>query len=97
MFSNGPVVDHGDILILSVKPQVVPKVLPELKDSKKLLISIAMGIPLASLEEVIYSVVKKRYPLIAGRGLMSELFTKENAPSRYNEGSRFRLFQEEHP
>lgn len=52
VFSNQPVIDYGDVLILSVKPQVVPKVLPELKNYKKLLLSIAMGIPLASLEKV---------------------------------------------
>ncbi|XP_015589675.1 pyrroline-5-carboxylate reductase 3 [Cephus cinctus] len=51
VFSNGPVAEHGDILILSVKPQIVPKVLPELKDHRKLILSIAMGISLASLEK----------------------------------------------
>ncbi|KZC10751.1 Pyrroline-5-carboxylate reductase 2, partial [Dufourea novaeangliae] len=49
--TNGPVIDHGDVLILSVKPQVVPKILPELKHYNKLLLSIAMGIPIASLEK----------------------------------------------
>ncbi|KAL0127563.1 hypothetical protein PUN28_003085 [Cardiocondyla obscurior] len=55
VFTNAPVIDHGDVLILSVKPQVVPKVLPEFKiqDNKKLLISIAMGISLASLEKAL--------------------------------------------
>lgn len=52
VFSNAPVVDYGDVLILSVKPQVVPMVLPDLKNYRKLLLSIAMGIPLASLEKV---------------------------------------------
>ncbi|XP_076548308.1 pyrroline-5-carboxylate reductase 3 isoform X2 [Osmia lignaria lignaria] len=51
--SNGPVVDHGDVLILSVKPQVVPKVLPDLKNYRKLLLSIAMGIPLSTLEKAL--------------------------------------------
>lgn len=51
--TNGPVIDHGDVLILSVKPQVVPKVLPDLKNYKKLLLSIAMGIPLSSLEKAL--------------------------------------------
>lgn len=56
VFKNAPVIDHGDVLILSVKPQVVPKVLPEFRihDNKKLLISIAMGVSLASLEKVIH-------------------------------------------
>ncbi|XP_012286472.1 pyrroline-5-carboxylate reductase 2 [Orussus abietinus] len=53
VFTNKPVVEYGDILILSVKPQVVPEVLPEIKDSKKLLLSIAMGIPLRTLEQAL--------------------------------------------
>jgi len=54
VFTNTPVIDYGDVLILSVKPQVVSKVLPEFRihDNKKLLISVAMGISLASLEKV---------------------------------------------
>ena len=54
VFTNSPVVEHGDVLILSVKPQVVPKILPELTDSKKLVLSIAMGISLETLEKVNY-------------------------------------------
>jgi len=56
VFTNAPVIDHSDVLILSVKPQVVPKILPELRihNKKKLLISIAMGISLASMEKVMY-------------------------------------------
>ncbi|XP_053994293.1 uncharacterized protein LOC128884731 isoform X1 [Hylaeus volcanicus] len=53
VFSNGPVVEYGDVLILSVKPQVVPQVLPDLKNYNKLLLSIAMGVPLASLEKAL--------------------------------------------
>ncbi|XP_071875545.1 uncharacterized protein isoform X1 [Bombus fervidus] len=53
VFSNAPVIDYGDVLILSVKPQVVPMVLPDLKNYRKLLLSIAMGIPLASLEKAV--------------------------------------------
>lgn len=61
VFTNAPVIDHSDVLILSVKPQIVPKILPELKihNKKKLLISIAMGISLASIERVIYVTLKK--------------------------------------
>lgn len=44
-------IGHGDVLILSVKPQVVEKVLPDLKNYNKLLLSIAMGVPLSSLEK----------------------------------------------
>ncbi|XP_050466899.1 uncharacterized protein LOC126859543 isoform X2 [Cataglyphis hispanica] len=55
VFANAPVIKYGDVLILSVKPQIVPKILPELKmhDNKKLLISIAMGISLTSLEKAL--------------------------------------------
>ncbi|XP_070156084.1 uncharacterized protein [Polyergus mexicanus] len=55
VFANAPVIDYGDVLILSVKPQIVPKILPALKmhDNKKLLISIAMGISLISLEKAL--------------------------------------------
>lgn len=52
MYSSGPVIDHGDVLILSVKPQVVPMILPDLKNYNKLLLSIAMGIPISTLEKV---------------------------------------------
>lgn len=55
VFSNEPVVDYGDVLILSVKPQVVPKVLPDLKNYRKLLLSIAMGVPITSLEKVTFN------------------------------------------
>ncbi|XP_033230100.1 pyrroline-5-carboxylate reductase 2-like isoform X2 [Belonocnema kinseyi] len=51
VFSNKTVADQGDVLILSVKPQVVPKVLPELKSNKKLVLSIAMGININTLEK----------------------------------------------
>lgn len=51
VFSNSSVADHGDVLILSVKPQVVHKVLPEIKSKNKLLLSIAMGISLNTLEK----------------------------------------------
>lgn len=53
VYSNSPVIEFGDILILSVKPQVVPKVLPDLKASNKLLLSIAMGISLKTLEKAL--------------------------------------------
>ena len=52
VFSNRSVADHGDVLIVSVKPQVVSKILPELKSNKKLVLSIAMGININTLEKV---------------------------------------------
>ncbi|KAG5305720.1 P5CR2 reductase, partial [Acromyrmex insinuator] len=55
VFTNIPIIDFGDVLILSVKPQVVPKVISEFRvhDNKKLVLSIAMGISLMSLEKAL--------------------------------------------
>uniref|UniRef100_W8AYB1 Pyrroline-5-carboxylate reductase n=1 Tax=Ceratitis capitata TaxID=7213 RepID=W8AYB1_CERCA len=50
---NAPVVEKSDIIFISVKPQVVPIILPEMRplSNNKLFISIAMGITLKVLEE----------------------------------------------
>ncbi|KAJ8674873.1 hypothetical protein QAD02_010659 [Eretmocerus hayati] len=54
IFSNAEVVNLSEVLLLAVKPQVVRQVLPEVKQSlereKKLLLSIAMGVSLKTLE-----------------------------------------------
>ncbi|MFQ5853381.1 MAG: pyrroline-5-carboxylate reductase [Candidatus Binatia bacterium] len=50
---NGGVTDFADILILSVKPQVVDFVLQEISKKfgeEKLLVSVAAGVPLARIE-----------------------------------------------
>ncbi|XP_067619361.1 pyrroline-5-carboxylate reductase 1, mitochondrial [Eurosta solidaginis] len=54
---NEPVVEKSDIIFISVKPQVVPVILPEIKplSNNKLFISIAMGITLNTLEEYLAS------------------------------------------
>ncbi|XP_053945876.1 pyrroline-5-carboxylate reductase 1, mitochondrial [Anastrepha ludens] len=54
---NEPVVEKSDIVFISVKPQVVPVVLPEIKplSNDKLFISIAMGITIKMLEEKLSS------------------------------------------
>ncbi|XP_026655865.2 pyrroline-5-carboxylate reductase-like isoform X2 [Phoenix dactylifera] len=52
--TNAQVVDDSDIIILSVKPQIVKKVLLELKpffSEEKVLVSIAAGIKLKDLQE----------------------------------------------
>lgn len=52
--SDSQVVDDSDIIILSVKPQIVKKVLAELKpflSEEKVLVSIAAGIKLNDLQE----------------------------------------------
>lgn len=54
MVKNEPVVEKSDIVFISVKPQVVPVILPEIRplSNNKLFISIAMGITLKMLERV---------------------------------------------
>lgn len=51
---NGPVVEHSDVVFVSVKPGVVPTVLEEVKSiaSNKLFISVAMGITIKQIENV---------------------------------------------
>lgn len=50
-FSSGRDIKEADLVLLAVKPQVLPKVLQELaKDRPKRVISIAAGVPLATLE-----------------------------------------------
>ncbi|XP_010938606.1 pyrroline-5-carboxylate reductase [Elaeis guineensis] len=52
--TNAQVVDDSDIIILSVKPQIVKKVLLELKSflsEEKVLVSVAAGIKLKDLQE----------------------------------------------
>uniref|UniRef100_A0A1B0C6T3 Pyrroline-5-carboxylate reductase n=1 Tax=Glossina palpalis gambiensis TaxID=67801 RepID=A0A1B0C6T3_9MUSC len=50
---NDPVVNSSDIVFVSVKPQVVPEVLTEVKpiSDNKLFISVAMGITIKTLEQ----------------------------------------------
>ncbi|XP_046746343.1 pyrroline-5-carboxylate reductase 2-like [Diprion similis] len=56
IFENRTIAEHGDVLILAVKPQVAPAVLSELKNSpRKLTLSIAMGVSLAALEKALPS------------------------------------------
>ena len=50
---NADVVRHAEIVVLSVKPQILPKVLDEVSSHLKphaLVISIAAGMPIASIE-----------------------------------------------
>jgi len=48
--SNKEVVDDSDIIFIAVKPQVIDSVLDEIKDTDKLIISIAAGIKINKLE-----------------------------------------------
>ncbi|XP_075151165.1 pyrroline-5-carboxylate reductase-like 2 [Haematobia irritans] len=51
--TNGPIIEKSDIVFISVKPQVVPTVLTEIKpkSGEKLFISVAMGVTLKTLEQ----------------------------------------------
>ncbi|XP_077289993.1 pyrroline-5-carboxylate reductase-like 2 [Arctopsyche grandis] len=55
IFENIPVVDKSNVVVISVKPHIVPTVLKEVycvnNIKEKLFISIAMGVTLRSLEE----------------------------------------------
>jgi len=47
---NQEVIKNSDIIFIAVKPQVIDSVLEELKDTSKLIISIAAGVKLKKLE-----------------------------------------------
>ncbi|MBW2989931.1 pyrroline-5-carboxylate reductase [Candidatus Woesearchaeota archaeon] len=47
---NKEVIDRSDIIFLAVKPQAIDEVLQEIKDTSKLIISIAAGVKLKKLE-----------------------------------------------
>ncbi|XP_037956246.1 pyrroline-5-carboxylate reductase-like [Teleopsis dalmanni] len=53
LVENIPVVQKSDVVFISVKPQVVPKVLTEIKSKSddKLFVSVAMGVTLKTLEQ----------------------------------------------
>lgn len=53
--NNCDTVQNSDIIIIAVKPQIVPKVLEEIRDSikKKLIISIAAGVPIETYENAL--------------------------------------------
>lgn len=47
---NKAVAAEADLIFLSVKPQIMPTILPELSDSERLFVSVAAGITLSTLE-----------------------------------------------
>ncbi|KAJ8707413.1 hypothetical protein PYW08_010665 [Mythimna loreyi] len=59
VFDNKPVIERSEVVIVSVKPDVVVPVLKEIKDleasKNKLFISVAMGITIACMEKVLPS------------------------------------------
>jgi len=55
-YHNSDVINNSEIVILAIKPPVVPKVLNDIKSSvssKQLMISIALGIPIECIEKVL--------------------------------------------
>lgn len=77
---NREVVEKSNIIILAVKPQTVKKVLSDihdLLDEKKLFISIAAGIPIALMEELIVAGQNKKIPIVR---------TMPNTPALVQEG-----------
>lgn len=72
--TNEQVVKFADVIILAVKPNVYPEVLPEVADAKKLIVSIAAGISLEYIKSVIGEDkrvvrVMPNTPALAGAGM----------------------------
>jgi len=61
---NRRVAEKADVIVLAVKPQIMPAILdelkPVLKDSKKVIISIAAGIPICTIENFFYASLDKK-------------------------------------
>ena len=78
---NRDLVQKSDILILAVKPQAVKKVLEsvgDLVDAKKLLVSIAAGVPMRAMEEALsHQNPKARFCIVR---------TMPNTPALVQEG-----------
>ncbi|KAJ8978328.1 hypothetical protein NQ317_011178 [Molorchus minor] len=57
LFENVPVVEKSDIVIISVKPSIVPVALNDIKEAEikadKLFLSIAMGVTIRQLEKLL--------------------------------------------
>ncbi|PIQ99899.1 MAG: pyrroline-5-carboxylate reductase [Nitrospinae bacterium CG11_big_fil_rev_8_21_14_0_20_45_15] len=61
--NNKDVTEKSDIVILAVKPQIMDKVLEEMRDidlGKKLLISVAAGYPILAIESILKSDQEKK-------------------------------------
>lgn len=69
LYENVPVVKNSDVIIVSVKPQVVPDALGDIKKASeikadKLFLSIAMGINIKQLEQVLITIRNNRLLII---------------------------------
>jgi len=73
-------VEKSDILILAVKPQVVKKVLENVRDlidAKKLLVSVAAGVPISTILAVLKTGQDRKYNIVR---------TMPNTPALVQEG-----------
>lgn len=77
---NRELVEKSDILILAVKPQVVKKVLENVRDlidAKKLLVSVAAGVPISTILAVLKTGQDRKYNIVR---------TMPNTPALVQEG-----------
>jgi len=77
---NRELVEKSDILILAVKPQVVEKALKDVRDlidAKKLLVSIAAGVPISAILEILKEGQGRKYNVVR---------TMPNTPALVQEG-----------
>lgn len=77
---NRELVEKSDVLILAVKPQLVKHILDGIRDvmdPKKLLVSIAAGVPIATMVEVLRAGQDKNYCVVR---------TMPNTPALVQEG-----------
>jgi pyrroline-5-carboxylate reductase len=77
---NRELVEKSDILILAVKPQVVKKVMEDVRDlmdATKLLVSVAAGVPITTILAVLKSGQDRKYNVVR---------TMPNTPALVQEG-----------
>ena len=77
---NRELVQKSDILVIAVKPQSVEKILKnfaDLVDEKKLIVSVAAGVPIRLIEEILDGKNKKKVPVVR---------TMPNTPALVQEG-----------
>ncbi len=77
---NRELVEKCDILVLAVKPQVIKKVIEKVRDlidAKKLLVSVAAGVPIETILEVLKAGQNKKYNVVR---------TMPNTPALVQEG-----------
>lgn len=77
---NRELVEKSDILILAVKPQLVKKIIENVRDlidAKKLVVSVAAGVPISTILEVLKAGQDRKYNVVR---------TMPNTPALVQEG-----------